>query len=257
MTKSDTAADGRTPSPWDVAVSLVLLTRLPLPALPDATFARQARASWAFPFVGLLIGAIAGGTGWLALKAGLPAAIAAGLVLAAQMVLTGGMHEDGLGDTADGLWGGQTRARRLEIMKDSAIGTYAVLALAITIGLRWLALGVLIPFGITAVITAASLSRAFLPGLMTALPPARSDGLSRSVGTPGWDTAAVALLIGLGIALTASGPHVLLIAMAVLLVVAALAAVARAKIGGQTGDILGAAQQVAELVILLGLVAAL
>ncbi|MFT7596440.1 MAG: adenosylcobinamide-GDP ribazoletransferase, partial [Paracoccaceae bacterium] len=129
----------------DVAVAFVLLTRLPLPTLPDHAFARQAHAAWAFPLVGLVVALLAGGMGWAALRLGLPASIAAGLVLGAQIMLTGAMHEDGLADTADGLWGGFNADRRLEIMKDSAIGTYGVLALILSLGLRWAALTLLLP----------------------------------------------------------------------------------------------------------------
>ena len=255
MVKSDKTEDSRSPSPWDPAVALVLLTRLPLPALPERCFARQARAAWAFPLVGLVVALLAGLAGWLAMGLGLPAGIAAGVVLATQIVLTGAMHEDGLADSCDGLWGGYARERRLEIMRDSVIGTYGVLGLVISVGLRWQALALLLPVGIGGLIAAAVLSRGLLPALMTALPPARSDGLSKGVGVPGWDTAGVALILGLGIALFAGGAVVLLPALVAVLGVVAVSALAKAKLGGQTGDILGAAQQVAEVVILLGLVA--
>ncbi|MFT4960036.1 MAG: adenosylcobinamide-GDP ribazoletransferase, partial [Paracoccaceae bacterium] len=154
-------------SALDIAVALVLLTRLPLPALPDHAFRRQAYASWAFPLVGALVAMIAGGIGWGAFRLGLPLAAAAGILLGVQIILTGAMHEDGLADSVDGLWGGFSRERRLEIMKDSAIGTYGVLALILSVGLRWVALTALIPLGIGAVLAAAILSRAVLPFIMT------------------------------------------------------------------------------------------
>lgn len=238
----------------DPLVALALLTRLPLPRLPAAAFARQARAGWAFPLAGLTVGLLAAGVGWGALGLGLPAGIAAGLVLAVQIAVTGAMHEDGLADVADGFWGGYDRDRRLEIMKDSATGSYGVLALILSLGLRWGALAALLPVMPGAVIGVACLSRAFLPGLMTALPPARAGGLSRSVGVPGWGVSLFALALGVSLALALIGVPAVGAALAAALAVCVLALVARAKIGGQTGDVLGTAQQLAEIAALLVLV---
>jgi adenosylcobinamide-GDP ribazoletransferase len=245
------------PSLIDIAVAAALLTRLPLPRLPDRAFARQTRAGWAFALVGAGVGLLAAGAGLAALWAGLPAGAAAGAVLGAQIALTGAMHEDGLADTADGLWGGWTIERRLQIMRDSHIGSYGVLALILSLGLRWVALALLIAAGngvlIGAVIAAAALSRAVLPGLMTVLPAARVDGLAHGVGTPGWGVSTCALGFGGALAWLGAGAAIVLPALVAFLAVAALAAIARAKIGGHTGDILGAAQQVAEISLLLGL----
>ncbi len=244
----------------DVAVAFALLSRLPLPRLPDAAFAHQARAGWAFGLVGAGVALIAGLVGVSAMWLGLPASAAAGLVLATQIAATGAMHEDGLADTADGLWGGWTRERRLEIMKDSAIGSYGVLALILSVGLRWVALAGLIGAGpgagIGALVAAAALSRALLPGLMTALPGARVDGLSRRVGVPGRAVSLAALALGLGVAMVGVGAAALPALAFAALSVTGLALLARARIGGQTGDILGAAQQLAEIAVLLVLLAA-
>lgn len=253
MRKSDIAR----PLPLDVVVSLALLTRLPLPKLPAAAFERQAQAAWSFPVVGLTVAGLACVAGWVAFKVGLPAAAAAGLVLMTQIILTGAMHEDGLADTVDGFWGGWDRERRLEIMKDSAIGTYGVLALILSVGLRWAALTQLLAFDFGPVFAAAILSRAALPVFMLALPPARSDGLSCSVGTPApW---AAILSVGLGLMAAwlflGAGTAPVVLGMAIALV--PVAVLARIKIGGQTGDVLGAAQQVAESAALLTLVAVL
>lgn len=236
---------------WDFPVALALLTRLPLPHLPDHAFARQARTGWAFGFVGLVIGGLAAALGWAALQIGLPVTLAAGLTLAVQIGATGAMHEDGLADTADGLWGGFTRDRRLEIMKDSAIGTYGVLALILSLGLRWAALTVLIPGGPVALLVATCLSRAILPVVMTALPQARPNGLSHSIGRPGWTISALALALGLSLSALLAGVTLLLPCLVACVAVTGLALIAWVKIGGQTGDILGAAQQVGEISILL------
>lgn len=241
---------------WDFPVALVLLTRLPLPHLPRAAFAAQARAVWAFPLVGLVVAVIAGGVGWAGLALRLPVWGAAGLVLAAQILLTGAMHEDGLADTADGFWGGLTPARRLEIMKDSAIGSYGVLALILSLGLRWGALTALVPLGPGPLIAAAAVSRAGLPLLMR-LPNARGSGLSQSVGRPGLVPCGAGLVIGCAVAGAATGGQFIAPALAAALALATLAALARARIGGQSGDVLGAGQQLAEIALLLGLAATL
>ncbi len=247
MTKSDT----RLVTAKDIPLALVLLTRLPLPDLPPSALSRQARAAWAYPLAGLAVALPACTLGWVLTGLGLPPVIAAGAMLALQILLTGAMHEDGLADVADGFWGGYSAERRLEIMKDSQVGTYGVLALILSLGLRWAALHVLVAqqeFGL--VIAAAILSRGLMVPVMAALPHARATGLSRDVGRPARPTAAlglvIAILLGLGLGGGAFWPAAFLSALAV----AALAVIARAKIGGQTGDVLGSSQQVAEIVFL-------
>ncbi|MAC77587.1 MAG: adenosylcobinamide-GDP ribazoletransferase [Rhodobacteraceae bacterium] len=236
-----------------LATALALLTRLPLPRLPDAAFADQSRAVWAFPLVGLLVGGIALGVGLLALTLGLPATGAAGLVLLTQVMVTGAMHEDGLADTADGFWGGFSRDRRLEIMRDSHIGTYGVLALILSLGLRWQALTALLDG--PALLVAAIVSRAVMPVLMTALPHARTDGLSRGVGRPGPRAVLLGLVLAGGLSLLLVGLGALLALVLGALAAVTLGLMAKRRIGGQTGDILGATQQCTEIVILLGFVA--
>jgi len=245
----------------DVAVAFALLTRLPLPRLPDRAFAQQARAVWAFGLVGGALGLIAGGVGWGALWLGLPGAAVAGLVLGAQITVSGAMHEDGLADSADGLWGGLTAKRRLEIMRDSHIGTYGVLALMLSLGLRWVAVAALLTAGvgplIGALVATGAVSRGLMPGLMAALPHARKDGLSHDVGRPGWGGAGLAAVLGIGTAGVIGGVSAVLPIGMACLGVAGVGWLARARIGGQTGDILGAAQQVAEIAMLLGFLVAL
>lgn len=241
----------------DGVVALVLLTRLPLPRLPSSAFARQAQAAWAFPLAGLAVGLPACVLGAAALALGVPTTVAAGLILAVQVMLTGAMHEDGLADTADGLWGGLTAERRLEIMKDSRIGSYGVLALILATGLRWSALAALVAqegwWG--AVIGAAILSRAGMAGLMATLPPARAGGLSRSVGRPPAAVAACGIGLALALGLLSAGGAAMIAALCAGAMVWGLAMLARAKIGGQTGDILGASQQLAEIAALAAFLA--
>lgn len=234
--------------PIDVALSLVLLTRLPLPHLPKQAFARQAQAVWAFPLAGLTVAVPACLAAAGALWVGLPSSVAAGFALLVQVLLTGAMHEDGLADSADGLWGGFEIARRLEIMKDSRIGAYGVLALILSFGLRWNLYIALFDLGqIWAPVALAALSRAAMPVLMRALPNARKGGLSSQVGRPGWANVTVGLLLALALCIICVQGAIwgmLLAAAAALCIVGWLA---RVKIGGQTGDILGASQQITEI----------
>ena len=245
--------DPSQPSAWDLIVAAALLTRLPLPHAPKQAFENQARAVWAFPLVGLLIGALMCVVGALALALGLEAGIAAGLMLGASVVVTGAMHEDGLADCADGFWGGFAPARRLEIMKDSQIGTYGVLALIIVIGLRWMALATLINFGWGAVICAAVLSRAMMPIAMNTLPYARENGLAHSVGKPSSRVVQIAVITGVVLALLAAGWSALVALLVALACAALVRLIAKAKIGGQTGDVLGATQIISETAVLITL----
>lgn len=233
----------------DLGGAFGLLTRLP-PGGPG----RGAAGCWAWPVAGAVVGALATGAGWLTWAAGLPAGWAAALVLAVQAAATGGLHEDGLADTFDGLMGGHDRARRLEIMRDSRIGSFGALALMLVVLARWSALVVLLPVAPFAVVAVAALSRAGMPVLMAALPAAREGGLSRAVGRPLPAQAGLAVVVAVVLAAPAG--------WALLVVVLALAAVwlvlglwARARIGGQTGDTLGAGQQLAEA-LALGIFAA-
>lgn len=129
-------------------LAFVFLTRLPLPRLTDAAARTPvSRASWAFPLVGLAVGLVGALTLWGTALAGLPPLVSALATLAVTVALTGALHEDGLGDLADGFGGGATRDRKLEIMRDSRVGSYGVLALLFSIGLRAGALTALLETG--------------------------------------------------------------------------------------------------------------
>src|SRR5690606_7211497 len=150
---------------------------------------------------GLIVAALAGLVGWILLAIGIVPGVAAAVVLAILALLTGAMHEDGLADSADGLFGGWEKVRRLEIMKDSRIGTYGMLAVLMVTLARWSALTFLMATGhiLAPLVAAAMLSRAALPVIMYALPPARDDGLAVATGTP----PRAAIILGLAVALVA------------------------------------------------------
>jgi len=247
--------DTRPIAAGDLAAAVVLLTRIPLPfAAPD----RGARSAWAWPLTGLLVGGLSALAGWLVSTAGGPPALAAGAAVIAAVAVTGALHEDGLADVADGFWGGFDPARRLDIMRDSHVGSYGVIALVASLGLRAAAIAALIgsqDWG--AIVVAAVLSRMPMAAVMQALPPVRQDGLSRRVGRPGWGRSALGAALAVGLALGICGGGAIWAASAVGLAALATGALAHAKIGGQTGDVLGATQQVSEIVALSVFVALL
>lgn len=240
-------------APIDLAAALGLLTRLPVAVDGTRAAERGAASAWAYPLVGVFLAAILASATAVMLWAGIPAGIVAALVLTGAVVMTGAMHEDGLADTADGLWGGWGRNRRLEIMKDSHIGVYGVCAIALSLLIRWLALVVIVSSGHywAAFVTVGAVSRAGIVVLMGALPNARDSGLSRDVGRPAAKTVWLAVAIGAATALI-SGFAWVVVAVAVTALICGL--IARAKIGGQTGDILGATQQVTEIAALIAIV---
>lgn len=226
----------------DLLAALGLLTRLPVPDTgpPDPA------AAWAWPVAGALVGALAALAGAVALTLGVVPGVAAALAMGVSAALTGGLHEDGLADCADGFWGGRDKTRRLEIMKDSRVGSYGVLALGIVLLARWAALTALIGAGQWGVIlAAAAMSRAPMAVLMAALPNARGSGLSASHGAPSPGVAVQAVAVALALGWLCAGAAVLPMALTMAVSAGLVGLVARAKIGGQTGDVLGAAQQMA------------
>lgn len=249
-----------TPTTWledraeELKATIVFCTRLPLLRATPIAHSAIAKAAWAFPVAGVIVGAIGAVIFALAHRAGLPAWPAAALTVAATMLATGCLHEDGLADTADGFGGGKTRGDKLAIMRDSRIGVYGVCALAIALVLRVGALASL-PGGhavVWALIASHAGARAAMPALMFLLPPARSDGLSHDAGRPPGDSIAAAVVLGLLILMIALHPGRGLLALIVLaVIVAAMTWLSNRQIEGQTGDVLGALEQVGEIAILL------
>lgn len=238
--------------PIDLPATLGLLTRLPIKVSTDKAMARGAASAWAYPLVGVIVGVILAVIASLLMAVGVPAIFAAGLVLASAVILTGAMHEDGLADTVDGLWGGWDKARRLEIMKDSHIGVYGVCAVVLALLLRYMAILMVLSFEMhwMVFIAVGAVSRTNMVVLMAMLPNARDTGLSRSVGRPAQKTAWAAIAIGAAVAYVSGYPSMILVAA---VTGAICAMIARTKIGGQTGDILGATQQVTTIALLVTL----
>ena len=235
-------------------LAMMMLSRLPMGRLPDPA-PTLADAAWAFPLVGVVIGAI----GWAcvggALALGVPAMTGALLALVAMALATGALHEDGLADLADGLGGGRDRAHCLEIMRDSRIGSYGVVALVFMVGLKATALSelALVPL-LWAMLFAAVTSRWLMLAALVLLPSARADGMGHAAAGPGAMTLWPGLLVlgALGVAL---GPLSLIVLGLMVLAAWGVAALAHRRIGGQTGDVLGAVQAVSETAGLIALAA--
>ncbi|WP_269929776.1 adenosylcobinamide-GDP ribazoletransferase [Aminobacter sp. HY435] len=235
----------------DIRIGLVFFTRLPLPhfEVKDRSFAD---AIWTAPLVGFAVALLA----WLVFAAGNALGLAEGpsaaLAIAATMLVTGCLHEDGLSDTADGFGGGRTRERKLEIMRDSRIGSYGAAALVLAILARWSAIvEIEDPAPVFAALVAAHVgSRALIPAFMRHLPQARVDGLAAGVGavTDGVVIAALAIgAVGL-LFLGLKGAVVAALCLAILFF--AFRKLSLAQIGGQSGDTIGALQQLAEIALL-------
>jgi adenosylcobinamide-GDP ribazoletransferase len=237
----------------DLAVALSFYTRLPLRSAAPVDGAALARAAWCAPLVGVVIGALAGLAYWIAWRLNLPPLVCAVLAVAAGLLFTGCLHEDGLADTADGL-GGETRERALDIMRDGRIGVFGASALVICLVLRIGAITDLPRAALVAwaLVGAHAAARAVLPLIMRLVPPARADGLSATAGAPSRKRTAAAVVIGIVLLWTALGFKNALIALALVAIGTAVTVwLARRKIGGQTGDVLGAVEQVAETLVLL------
>ncbi|MDH3229672.1 MAG: adenosylcobinamide-GDP ribazoletransferase [Alphaproteobacteria bacterium] len=253
--QTDTPQRESGPHRWLSAlpVAAMFLTRLPVRA-PNTGLAG---AAVAFPVVGLLVGALGGGAYGLAWLAGLPALACAFLGVCATVAVTGALHEDGLADMADGLAGG-TPEDAIRLMRDSRIGGYGVLALIFSVGLRAAALAALAgPLAvIVAMASAGALSRAAMPAVMRTLPPASGTGLAAAAGRPDGLDVFLAVGIAVFLALSVLGAlPALAMAGAAFIAAGAVAALARRRLGGYTGDVLGAVQQAAEIAGLLAIAA--
>jgi adenosylcobinamide-GDP ribazoletransferase len=243
----------------DFKTAIAFLTRLPMPHPEGAMPPNFVRAHQMFPVVGALIGAAVGLLG-LGLRAiGVPDLAAAALALGAGAVLTGALHEDGLADVADGFGGGRDVTAKLEIMRDSRLGTYGALILLVSFVTKLSALAAMPDsYVVQGLMATHALARGVLPWMAMSLPYARKDGLAANAGQPDSATAALAAAFAFGIAwLSLSLVNALLAAIMAAACAIGMAWLAKRQIGGQTGDVLGGVEQVAETAILVLLAARL
>ena len=253
-----------------LCVATQFLTRLPTPRLRDFDPGWLAQSTRYFPLVGILIG-LANVLVWWIASHWLPASVSIGLMMAVSMLLTGAFHEDGFADACDGLGGGNSKDRALAIMKDSRIGAFGAIGLFLLLGLKWTTLAAL-PSAVFAQCVVAShmLSRWFAIGLIAFLPYVRADADAKArdfagrLGGGEWILSGAIGLLGLAAVAwvyARSGAALDWTALGTGACVAVSVAVVgglyvRQRLGGYTGDCLGAVQQLAELGFLLGGLAA-
>jgi adenosylcobinamide-GDP ribazoletransferase len=246
-------------------VAVQFLTRLPVPQLDGFQASWLSRSARFFPLVGALVGLMAAGVWWLSSMC-FPPAVAVGLMMSASLLVTGALHEDGFADVCDGFGGGRTRDEVLSIMKDSRVGAYGAIGIAMMLGLKWSVLASHPRATLPAVVVGAHMvSRWWAIGLIWRLRYVRTDADGKSKALAGnlsgadWVLSgvlgALALLPVIMLVDSAAEPRLALALLAALACSAASALLAgayfRIRIGGYTGDCLGAAQQVAELSFLL------
>ena len=263
-------------------IALQFFTRVPVPAWVGFQPEWLNQSARYFPLVGACVGAVGAGVLWAACLVW-PPAVAVGLSMVATMLVTGGFHEDGLADTFDALGGAVSRERALEIMKDSRIGSYGALALVMVLGLKAAALLALtsmssltsmsplasmaslaVPLALPALLFAHTASRAAATTLIFALPyagdlaHAKAKPLAQRISVAGLVVAWLSALVVGALAAACCGLPLawfVVSTAAAVLGCAACGAWLRTRLGGTTGDGLGATQQITELLMLLAALA--
>lgn len=228
------------------------LTTLPIP--PGAGAGDLGRAAAWFPVVGLLVGSLLA-AGSLAASRVVPPLVGAALLVALWALLTGGLHLDGLADAADGLGAGWSPEERLAIMRDARTGAYGVTAIALVLGVKAAALASLPPDLVwRAVVVAPVLGRLGPILLARACPPARGDGAGHAFAlTVGPAAVAGATGVAALAALALIGPWGAGLLALIAAAAAGFALYLRARLGGLTGDCLGALVEGGEAAVLVGL----
>lgn len=252
----------------DTLAMVRFYSRLPVPSLgafdDPASPPPFARACRMLPLASLIIALPMTVVAWCLSLTHLPAIVTAAIALAASLLSTGALHEDGLADVADGFGGGWTKDRKLEIMKDSRVGSYGVAALGLALIARAGLIAALVGLGGSALVggllAAALVSRTASLALFAMLPPARPSGVASAVGQPTVQSLTIAfvvsiLLIAALLASSFTATSIITALVVVTIVISAFGRLASAQIGGQTGDVVGAAQVLAEIAFLAGLIA--
>ena len=235
----------------ELVTALRTLTLLPVPG-PDTL--HFSRALYWFPVVGLLIGAIEAGFGYLIMFTGWPE-VAAATVLLAGIAVTRGIHVDGFADTFDGFFGGRSAEERLRIMKDPAVGSFGAIALILLFLFKWIILEKILLLGLYGwIVSGSMLARMVQVLLASSLPYARAEGGKASGFVEGAGRSHIIF------AILSSVSCLLLILNGMLIpaIIAFLSAVACAclagivsmrKIGGVSGDVLGASSEITEVTV--------
>jgi len=245
-------------------IAVQFFTRLPIPRWVGFEQEWLHHASRYFPLVGVVVGAIAAGV-YAAAAAVFPAPVAAVLSTVATIYATGAFHEDGFADTCDGLGGGMTRERVLEIMKDSRVGAYGAIGIVCMLAAKLTTLAMLPPASaIAALLFAHPLSRLAATSLIWRMEYARAEGkakpLAERMTTPEFAIASSTVIVAAALLLAAGMLDVRAVLASLLACSLATWWLARKfarRIGGYTGDCLGAVQQLTEAVIYLAVLAML
>jgi len=242
----------------DLLVAVMFLTRLPARSSTPWEDGDLASSVIMFPIIGSLVGLLSAGVYAFLFALGLPPFLSASIALSALIAVTGALHEDGLADIADGFGGGKTRDDKLRIMRDSTLGSYGVLSLGLSLLMRVGALAALAHPSIVAIalIVTGALSRAALPIAMTIMNQARTDGLASKAGQPHPGRAGSAAVIAILIAFFCLPfSHAFTVTFVSSLCACVFLLLAQRQVGGITGDVLGALQQIVEISGLIALVA--
>lgn len=239
-----------------LTLTLSFFTRFPLPSplvRRHDDNSSLADAAAFFPIAGVII-AIFPALIWLVANSFLPSVLAAGLAILSGLIITGALHEDGLADCADAFGGTHDSDRTLEIMRDSRIGTYGGLALLMSVGLRWLALSTLSPTaGISALLIAHAASRSSMTLAMQFSRYVRKEGLGSTAEGMTNESFMAAIGIALVLAIVFGGTSGLIAVLIGFVFAYLFLEYLRKRIGGYTGDGLGAMQQTSEITILIAL----
>jgi adenosylcobinamide-GDP ribazoletransferase len=235
----------------EAALAFALLTRFPLPSIEQRSTASLASAFWAYPIAGAVVGATGAAALWLAAVLGFSTGVCVVVAIATVILAGGALHEDGFADFWDGLGGGETREEKLEIMRDSRIGTYGVLALLLMLGLNGLLLVNLYHYAGLATVAAGLIASEAAARGAIAVPlgtmlPARADGMGQAMSDLQASTLGVGMLVAAVIALLFLGMNGFAVILGAAIGAAIVAALAGALLGGFTGDVLGAAAAMAR-----------
>jgi adenosylcobinamide-GDP ribazoletransferase len=238
----------------NLRIALSFMTRVPfhVEGVTDVAPATP----W-FPIVGVLVGSVGGGV-FVGASHLVPSGVAAASAMATTALITGAFHHDGLADIADAFGGGWTPEQRMVILKDSRHGTYGVVSLVLSALVIWSALGSLGPaWGFAGLVAAHTLGRTAILGTLLVARSAGSKGLGTdyAVGLPRRSTL-IGMLAGVALTAVVLGVWAAVAVAAVVITTIAVVVLSYRKIGGFSGDVLGAIEQVGECAVLIAISAA-
>ena len=228
---------------------IVFLTRIPAPPWPKASSYKISECSWGFPIAGVLVALIGGIAFSFCSWLNLPSLVSGLVAIVTMTIATGGLHEDGLADFVDGIFGGETPKKRMEIMSDSRIGVFGTIAIIFSFICRAsLITAIEKPLLVLGALTAAAaISRAMLPIIMSFSQPAKTTGIAFEFGKPSLIDWCGGIALAVFIVILSAPAAWLMCLITAVLGAVIIAWISEKKIQGYTGDSLGASQQISEL----------